>query len=233
MTHDPTQTTKPERPGQPPEHPGQDADPSPLRVTLPESPPGPRDDHLLLGLQANDPNALRQLMDRYDRLVRYAIFQAARSACHKDPNFLDSLASDVWLALVQRARRDGTEFTQNMQSYLIQVARNKCADHWRRESRRSDEKSSSASSEEQNYAIDPAPEPADVISAFEQTSRIRELLKTLPENERNLLQEMDLLTSGRWKEASRRLNSPESTLRSQWSALVAKLARLVEGSSDK
>ncbi len=203
-----------------------------------------RDRRLLTGIQAGDPEPLRQLMDLYDRLIRFAIYRTAKSECTRDPAFLDSCASDVWLALIQRVRRDGPDIAANLRSYLIQIARNKCNDHWRKSNRditrhapqdstqdnlsplspHSPHSSETSTIQYINTSIiDASPDPSEMVIDIEDLERIRDCVRDFPENDRKLLQELDLLTSARWKEAASRLKIPESTLRSRWTALLQKL----------
>ena len=61
--------------------------------------------YLVQSVLGGDPAALRELMSRYDRLVRYAVFRAARDRCRKDPEWLDSIGSATWAGFVQSLNR--------------------------------------------------------------------------------------------------------------------------------
>ena len=63
----------------------------------------PSDNELLVAIGRGDPLALRLLMDRFDRLVRYVIYRASRQRCRRDPLWLDSVASEVWTDLCRSA----------------------------------------------------------------------------------------------------------------------------------
>ncbi len=92
----------------------------------------PSDAHLLGGIAADDSMALRRLMDRYDRLVRYTAYRISRERCRRDPLWLDSVASEVWTDLCRAARAGRTQAVADIQSYLIQIARRRCIDALRR-----------------------------------------------------------------------------------------------------
>ena len=62
------------------------------------------DNELLADLAQTDPMALRVLMDRFDRLVRFTIFRTSRQRCRQDPLWIDSVASEVWTDLCRSAR---------------------------------------------------------------------------------------------------------------------------------
>ena len=49
----------------------------------------PSDQELLARTAGGDPTALRALMDRYDRLVRFTIYRTSRQRCRQDPTCAD------------------------------------------------------------------------------------------------------------------------------------------------
>ena len=86
---------------------------------------GPDDGFLVASLLGGDSAALSKLMERYDRLVRYTIFRVARGLCERDPDWLESVASDTWAGFVQSMRREAGGRPQSMKAYLAQIARNR------------------------------------------------------------------------------------------------------------
>jgi hypothetical protein len=68
----------------------------------------PSDDALAALVAGGDETALRMLLDRYDRLVRYTIYRTARGMCKRDPQFLDSVATEAWMGFVRAVRSDST-----------------------------------------------------------------------------------------------------------------------------
>ncbi|MCH7891292.1 MAG: sigma-70 family RNA polymerase sigma factor [Gemmatimonadetes bacterium] len=74
-----------------------------------------------------DPAALRALMARYDRLVRYTIFQRAQQHCRKDPQWLDSVASATWAGFVQSLNSSPENPPSSVSAYVVRIARNQVA----------------------------------------------------------------------------------------------------------
>ncbi|MEE9294745.1 MAG: sigma-70 family RNA polymerase sigma factor [Phycisphaerae bacterium] len=188
-----------------------------------------RDENLIRGVLAGDADALRALIDQYDRLIRYTIFRACNDECRKDPTFLDARASEVWSGLVETVRRRGIEFPASLKPYLVQIARNKCHDYLRRAAREAathpqEQPAASGNAE----PVDPAANPLTLLIELEQVQAVRDCIEQLAPNDRNLLQQIDLIAESRWAEAARRLNLPESTLRSRWVRMVDQVRRRVE-----
>ena len=92
----------------------------------------PEDDFLIVSMLAGDAAALRKLMDRYDRLVRYTVFRASQDRCRRDPDWLDTIAADAWTGFVRSLQRDPTRRPKSVPAYLAQIARNRCVSALRR-----------------------------------------------------------------------------------------------------
>jgi len=86
----------------------------------------PDDAYLIAAVVAGDAAALRQLMQRYDRAVRYAIFKRSQTLCNRDPSWLDSVASESWAAFVTGLRNRPDDPPQSVRSYLLRIAQNRC-----------------------------------------------------------------------------------------------------------
>ena len=180
----------------------------------------PDDAALVRGVAKGDPGALRNLMDRYDRLVRYAIYRNLKGHCLRDPTFVDARASEVWAGFVESVRRPGSGVDDNLKAYLIRIARNKCHDFLRRTAQ---EPVSGGLLGEAANLTDPDPDPLSVLLELEQVETLRQCIAELPANDRNLFSQLDLIVNGRWTEAARRLSVPESTLRSRWPRVLSTL----------
>ena len=186
----------------------------------------PSDAHLLGGIAAGDPMALRRLMDRFDRLVRYTVYRISRDRCRRDPLWLDSVASEVWTDLCRSARAGRTQAVADIQSYLIQIARRRCIDALRRRG----ETPVGGGADEAVYTQVPAAEEdtAHLLATLEELSALRRCLDGLKEPDRRLCGELAAITAGRWREAAGRLGMPESTLRSRWKRVLEKLRTCLE-----
>ena len=178
-----------------------------------------RDERSIQMLLSGDEQGLRDLVSRYDRLVRYAIFRAGRRYCERDPHWLDVRANESWAAVVQSLQRGATP--DNLAAYITQVSRNTCIDAVKAAQRRSifsftgQTPSDSESIENNN--------PADMVEYLDQIAAIRELIPGLPKEDQRVLGEVALIVERRWKEAAERLGMAESTLRSRWEGVLERL----------
>ena len=187
----------------------------------------PSDSELLVAIGHGDPVALRRLMDRFDRLVRYTIYRASPQRCHRDPLWLDSVASEVWSDLCQSARAGGHREVTNVPSYFIQIARRRCIDALRRRGNLP----VGAELPPEVDQLQPTAKQEDaleLLAGIEELAALRECICELEEADRRLCGEIGAITAGRWKEAARRMGMPESTLRSRWARVLAALRRCLE-----
>ena len=182
------------------------------------------DDHTLVrDFRAGHPRALEQLIDRYDRLVRYTIHRYSQSRCRTDPQWLDSVASQTWLGFVTSVNKAGDDLPGSIQAYLVQTARNKTISAIRTASRRSIPISSEAVLE----GSVPDALPDEIISRFEQAEILRNCLAALSDDDRRIAGRLEAITDRRWREAASSLGMPESTLRSRWKKILEQLRRCV------
>lgn len=190
-------------------------------------PPGtdqPDDAELIEAVVAGDPLAVRRLMDRYDRLVRYAIFRMSQQRCQQDPLWLDSLASEAWTDICRSLGQGQT--IRHLHSYLIQIARRRCIDRlrqWERTDRAGDLESS-----DEAQLIAPQEDTVDLLGKMEDLTALRGCVAELEEADRALFGEVEAITGGRWREAGGRLGMAESTLRSRWKRILEALKLCME-----
>ncbi len=183
----------------------------------------PGHDRTLLGRLANgDERALRGIMKRYDRLVRYTIFRACRDRCAADPDWLDARASETWTGFVQSARRQGFQPPADMATYLIQIARNKCRDALRiagaiasQGLTGDDESLSQLASQHEDTSV--------IAERLDDLAALRECMAGLGDQDRALCGQLSLIMERRWKEAADNLGLAESTLRSRWEKVLQTL----------
>jgi DNA-directed RNA polymerase specialized sigma24 family protein len=192
-----------------------------------DQPKHPSDNDLLCAIERGDPMALRLLMDRYDRLVRYTIYRASRQRCQRDPLWLDSVASEVWTDLCRSSRSRGHREVANPASYFIQIARRRCIDALRR---RSNVPLATGGTEglDQLQPTSDQEDTVDLLANMEELAALRTCMQQLTDTDRRLCGELGAITAGRWKEASQRLTVPESTLRSRWKGVLASLRLCLE-----
>ena len=194
----------------------------------------PDDQELVARLLAGDENALRELISRYDRLVRYTIFKAGRSYCDRDPGWLDARANESWSGIVQSLRSGGVDrIPPNISSYFIQIARNKAIDAAKKAARRDVIPFEEAQRHADKAAGDQDHDPAAVIDGVEQLEALRDCIGRLSDYDRLVCAEMGLILERRWKEAADRLELPESTLRSRWQGIQQRLKSCLDRQSEK
>jgi DNA-directed RNA polymerase specialized sigma24 family protein len=188
---------------------------------------GPADLELVERLRDGDGEALRLLMGRYDRLVRYAVFRLCRAECLRDPTFLDARASETWTGLVQSAQQGRLKFLKNLKTYLIQIARNKCADAKRRSNEAAGDKWHGMEEDLRRLQA-PVPPSVELLIQAEEVLALRECIENLTLSDKRICEQMEDLVAGRWTLAGEALGMPESTLRSRWAVIVGKLKACLE-----
>jgi len=177
---------------------------------------------LVQRLRDDDPDALRVLMGRYDRLVRYAVFRTCRAECTRDPAFLDSRASEAWTGFVRSVQRPESAPPANLKTYLIQIAKNKCADALRRPEPAAFEQTGSLGDELSGVEA-PTTASVELLIQAEEVLALQVCIERLSASDKRIYSQVEHLVAGRWKAAAQALRMPESTLRSRWSAIVARL----------
>ncbi len=181
----------------------------------------PSDAQLFAGIAAGDAESLRRLMGRYDRLVRYTVYRTSRDRCRRDPEWLDSVASEVWTDVVRGCRTGAGGEVSNVHSYFIQVARRRCIDGLRRAGRSPASTTQDEPNESQHHADQE--DIGDTLVRLEEMSALRHCVERLDEADRRLCGELTAITAGRWCDAAGRLAMPESTLRSRWKRVLEAL----------
>jgi len=181
----------------------------------------PSDDGFLVtAVAAGDAAALRQLMQRYDRAVRYAIFKRSQTLCSQDPHWLDSIASESWAALVTGLRNRPDDPPKSVRSYLLRVAQNRCISAIR--SRRAglvDEALAGPIVDELGHEDD----PSDNMAQLELIEALRACIGRLDDESQRMAGQLEAITGRKWKAASHALGMSESTLRSRWGRVLDEL----------
>jgi len=189
---------------------------------MPDShPDAPSDAELLSRLRDDDPTALRLLMSRYDRLVRYTVYQISRHRASRDPIWLDSIASEVWTDLCRSCRERNVKI-ENVPSFFIQLSRRRTIDALRRLGEQPRREQADGDAVESQLTVD-IEDASDTLAHLEDVTSLRECLGLLPEADRLLCGEITAVMAGKWKEAGERLGMPESTLRSRWGRVIDRL----------
>lgn len=185
------------------------------------------DQFLIKSMLSGDSGALDRLIERYDRLVRYTVFRAARHRCRQDPEWVDSVASDTWAGFVRSMQRNPDKLPDSVTTYLIQVARNRCTD-----ALRVVPPSHESLDDESGGDIAPADEggqdPLEVAARLEELEILRSCVDDLSDDDRGLYAQLDLITQKRWREAAAALAIPEATLRSRWKKVLGRLQLSIE-----
>ncbi|MCH7924075.1 MAG: sigma-70 family RNA polymerase sigma factor [Planctomycetes bacterium] len=185
------------------------------------------DQFLMDSMLGGDAAALRQLMDRYDRLVRYTVFHCARSRAKSDPQWVDSTASVTWSGFVQSLRRRPDNQPQSVAKYLVRIARNSAVSELRKTAT-ADRHTSLETVDEADQASSSADDPAVEIERIELIEALRGCFSDLGAEDRQLSPQLEAILNRRWREAAEALNTKESTLRSRWKRVLEALKRCVE-----
>jgi RNA polymerase sigma factor (sigma-70 family) len=194
-------------------------------------PVGPSDLELIARLLAGDEDAMRHLVDRYDRLVRYTIFKTARRHCDRDPTWLDARANEAWAGIVHSFRRAAkTGQPANVASYIAQISRNKCLDAAKKADSRAviPFETPLEGGRSMDVAADPGSDPALMLESVEELEALRDCMARLNSDDRILCGEIELIMEKRWREAAERLEIAESTLRSRWRGVLGRLKACLE-----
>ncbi|MHC4697135.1 MAG: RNA polymerase sigma factor [Planctomycetota bacterium] len=208
---------------------------------------GPDDGFLVASMLGGDSAALSKLMERYDRLVRYTIFRVARGLCERDPDWLESVASDTWAGFVQSMRREAGDRPQSVKAYLAQIARNRAVSALRQSgsatkrdaggpevfsldggSREGGPHSGPYSAGEKISEIPSTlEEPIETVARIEMIEALRGCLEELDADGRAMASQLSAITERRWQDAASALGIKESTLRSRWKQVLGRLATCV------
>lgn len=186
----------------------------------------PTEAHLLAALAKGDADALRALIRRYDRLVRYTIHRATPHHCRKDPQWLDSVATDTWAGFVRSMQRGGSTPVASVCAYLVRTAKNQCATALRRLPA-SEAATELPDDDSAHAAAAHAESPADTLAGIEELEALRDCVSRLNADEAAMLSQLTAITERRWRDAAAGLGMPESTLRSRWKEILDQLRRLM------
>jgi len=168
-------------------------------------------------------------MDRYDRLVRYTIFRASRDRCGKDPAWLDDVASATWTGFVQGLRRAPQDTPRSVPTLLITIARNQVVSALRRHASRVRRKQADIEGHDIATAAD---DPIALLQELEDLTHLQNCVSSLGEEDRLILTQLPAIMDRRWEDAAGALGRAESTLRSQWKGLLARLRDGFSGQRD-
>jgi len=180
------------------------------------------DPFLIEGLLGGDAAALRKLMERYDRLVRFTVFRAsARRAAH-DPQWIDSLASETWTGFVDSVRRNPGAQPASVSAYLVRIARNVTISALRRLARHSGQEVG-GSADQAEFLEAKIDNPGELAVRLEDLEKLRDCLAELPAAGREITSQLHAITERRWRDAAAALGISESTLRSRWKKILLDL----------
>gem|GEM_PF-971996 len=189
------------------------------------------DDHFLItSALGGDSVALRSLMDRYDRLVRYTVFRGAQRKAMADPQWVDSVASATWTGLIQSMRRQPDNPPDSISNYLVRIARNCTVSALRREPK----KEMPLQEDDGGGFLEPAAEgedPSVLLERVELLGTLRECLSELGGEMQRASSQLDAIMGRRWQEAAAALGVSESTLRSRWKKTLELLRGCLERKS--
>jgi RNA polymerase sigma factor (sigma-70 family) len=180
----------------------------------------PSDDFLVESVRGGDQAALRALMDRYDRLVRFAIFRLSKSECHRDPHWLETIAGDTWIGFVRSLQRSPDLRPKSVKAYLTTIARFKVVSARRGVSLPSE--TSVTTDETTEISVD-QDDPLDLLADLESLETLRACVRKLDELDRSLYVHIEAIVERRWVEAASALGMSESTLRSRWKRVLERL----------
>lgn len=186
-----------------------------------DQPEGPTDDFLVASTRGGDEAALRILMNRYDRLVRYTIYRLSASRAVADPQWIDSVAVSVWTGFVETVRKS-QQPPASLAAFLSQVARNRTISAMRAVPQANEPASSiDALTNEPQSPTDLNPD--QLLSDLEELEALRECVSELEPLERSMFAHLTAITERRWREAAAALGWSESTLRSRWKQTLERL----------
>ena len=188
------------------------------------------DDEMALVRQVaeGDDDALRILMDRHDRLVRFTVFRVAPQQCVRDPQWLDAVASETWGGFVTAARRGIELKSQSITRYLGGIARQQTISALRRLRvfARTPENALTDAQLAQRASQDD--DPQALSAELELLTAVRDCAGQLGDEDRLLFSQLALVTQRKWVEAAAALGLSESTLRSRWDRVLERLRACLE-----
>lgn len=177
----------------------------------------PTDAEVFQSLKMGDTSALGVLYDRYGGIVyRLALKILA------DPQAAEDLTQEVFLALWQKRNYDATRGSLN--SFLMTLTRSRAIDRIRSQGA----KNRFLERWGQNLEATPTtPTPLELASVEERAQRVQEAMKTLPENQRRVL-EMAYYAGMSQSEIAHKLNTPLGTVKTQGRQGLIKLKKILK-----
>ncbi len=187
----------------------------------------PDDQYLLSNLMAGDEAALRALMNRYDKLVRYIVFKRATKQCSHDPQWLEMVASNTWMGFVRSLQRNPEKRPQNLKAYLLQIAKNQTLSAIRSLQSTNREIQTLDGGDDPSNTVS-IESPDEILSNLDDLEALRGCFEKLNPDQKKMISQLDAITNRRWKEAATALKVQESTLRSRWVKLLDHLKRCMD-----
>lgn len=187
------------------------------------------DHSLLTSAVAGDRAALDTLMGRYDRLVRFTIYRCSKRQCLRDPQWLDTVASDTWVGVLRSFGRDIEKRTQSLSAYLTAIARFQTLTAIRQARKRGILETMPGDSELGAGDDGKVDSVESAATEFESIIVLRAALADLPESDKVILSQLEAITSRRWVDAGNALGMSESTLRSRWKRVLDRIRGAVAG----
>ena len=187
----------------------------------------PSDDFFVSGVLAGDEAALRALIARYDRLVRFTVFRMSKARCLQDPQWLESVASATWTGFVRSMQRASGNRPRSLRAYIAAVARNQVASALRGAPNPDD--AAQSIDELANVLTATPDEPIETLSQLELLEALRLCLSQLGDDDRTLASQLTAIMERRWRDAAAALRMSESTLRSRWKRTLDRLRNCIEG----
>ncbi len=187
----------------------------------------PTDDFLISSVLGGDTAALNELMDRYDRLIRYTILRASKDHCLRDPQWLESIASAAWIGFIRSIRQNPRVRPRSLRAYLVRIARNQVVSALRAAPRDAGSLSAERSGNESSITAE-MEEPVETLSRLELLGVLKTCLDELALDDRTMVTQLHAITERRWKDAAVALGVSESTLRSRWQRLLERLRACVK-----
>jgi len=177
------------------------------------------DQFLARSAVGGDSAALRLLMDRYDRLVRYTVFRQAGDRCKKDPQWLDSVASETWAGFVRSLNRTPDRPPDSVPALLVGIARRRVISQLRRPAPFAEPIDALAGETLEGVEDDPAAS----LGMLEDLGALRACVEAVAGEDAALMAHLGPITERRWRAVAAELGIAESTLRSRWAKLLERL----------
>ena len=191
-------------------------------ATPAKPPPGPNDAYLIDNMLAGDAGALRALMNRYDRLVRFTVFKVSAERSRRDPEWVESIASLTWTGFVRSLQRHPERRPTSVRAYLVQIARNQVVSALRQQPNEGRIISLDAGEETRDIAAT-LEEPVETLERLEHLEALKSCCAGLDADDRSLTAELSTIMERRWRDAADTLKMKESTLRSRWGRVLDRL----------